>query len=170
MKSNNETESYNAPWENTFGKILTPLEDFIHKQSTAGKLLIGCTLIALLFANSPFGDEFHHFLETNISFNFGPWSIHHDVHHWINDGLMAMFFFVVGLEIKRELLAGDLSTFRTAALPFFAAVGGMLIPALSYVLLNTNPDSSHGWGIPMATDIAFAIGALALLASRVRRH
>ena len=167
MKTRTVSESYNAPWEKSFGKILTPLEDFIHKQSTAGKLLIGCTLIALLFANSPYGDDFHHFLETSISFNIGPWSIHHDIHHWINDGLMAMFFFVVGLEIKRELLAGDLSTFRTAALPFFAAVGGMLVPALSYVLLNTDPDSSHGWGIPMATDIAFAISILVLLGNRI---
>lgn len=167
MKTGTEPESYNAPWEKTFGKILTPLEDFIHKQSTAGKLLIGCTLIALLFANSPYGDEFHHFLETSISFNIGSWSVNHNVHHWINDGLMAMFFFVVGLEIKRELLAGDLSEFRTAALPFFAAIGGMLVPALTYTLLNTNPESSHGWGIPMATDIAFAISILVLLGNRI---
>ena len=162
-----EPESYNAPWEKSFGKILTPLEDFIHKQSTAGKLLLACTVVALIFANSEYGDAFHHFLSTRISINIGNISINHDVHHWINDGLMAMFFFIVGLEIKRELLAGDLSNVRTAALPFFAAVGGMLIPALTYTLINTDPDSSHGWGIPMATDIAFAISILVLLGNRI---
>lgn len=167
MKSKTEPESYIAPWEKSFGKILTPLEDFIHKQSTAGKLLLACTMIALIFANSPYGDTFHHFLETSISINIGSISINHDIHHWINDGLMAMFFFIVGLEIKRELLAGDLSNFRTAALPFFAAVGGMLIPALTYTLINTDPNSSHGWGIPMATDIAFAISILVMLGNRI---
>ncbi|MBT5231197.1 MAG: Na+/H+ antiporter NhaA [Methylococcales bacterium] len=156
-----------ARWEKSFDKILTPLEEFIHRQTTSGLLLMTMAVIALYLANSQYAEAYLHVLHTNISLNIGSWSISMSLHHWINDALMALFFFVVGLELKREMLVGELAQIRNAALPIGAAVGGMVIPALIYFAINPGGDAANGWGIPMATDIAFAIGALALLASRV---
>ena len=156
-----------APWEKTFQRISTPFEHFLHSQTTTGLLLAFMTLCALVLANSPLVDVYKHFFHTTIELNVGDWKLSHSVHHWINDGLMAIFFFMIGLEIKREILVGELSNIKVAILPILAAIGGMIFPALIYLAINRGSDGSIGWGIPMATDIAFAISALILLGNRV---
>ena len=158
---------FHAPWERAFDKILTPFEEFIHRQTTSSLLLMGTAVVALILANGPWADAYTHIMHAPVSLSVGSWSLNMSLHHWINDGLMAMFFFVVGLELKREILVGELADLRNAALPIGAAIGGMVVPALVYFLINPEGEAAMGWGIPMATDIAFAIGALALLASRV---
>ncbi len=158
---------YLAPWEKRFDKILNPFEEFIHRQTTSGFLLMGTAILALFLANSSFSEVYLHILHTPILVGVGSWSVEMSLHHWINDGLMALFFFVVGLELKREILVGELSKLRNAMLPISAAIGGMVVPALIYYMINPDGDAANGWGIPMATDIAFALGALALLANRV---
>lgn len=160
---------FHAPWEKTFDRILTPFEEFIHRQTTSGLLLMGTALLALLLANGPLASAYAHLIHTPINLTVGSWSMGMTLHHWINDGLMAIFFFVVGLELKREILVGELAKPRHAVLPIGAAIGGMIVPALIYFAINPEGDGARGWGIPMATDIAFAIGALALLANRVPR-
>ena len=162
-----KTGVYHAPWEKSFDKILTPFEEFIHRQTTSGLLLMGMAVLALVLANGPLVSAYEHIIHTLISLNIGSWTLEMSLHHWINDGLMALFFFVVGLELKREMLVGELANPRNAVMPIAAAVGGMVVPALIYFAINPSGDAALGWGIPMATDIAFAIGALALLASRV---
>lgn len=138
-------------------------------EASGGILLLLCTIVALIWANSPWKDSYHDlFHETTISFGIsGLVTIEKHLIHWINDGLMAIFFFVVGLEIKRELLVGELASMRKAALPIAAAAGGMLVPAGIFALVLAGRDGSQGWGIPMATDIAFAVGVIALLGKRV---
>lgn len=158
---------YNAPWEKSFDKILTPFEEFIHRQTTSGLLLMGTAIIALFLANGPLAETYKQIIHTYVSIGAGDWVLKMTLHHWINDGLMVLFFFVVGLELKRELLVGELAHLRNAVLPIAAAIGGMVVPAAIYYAINPSGDAALGWGIPMATDIAFAIGALALLASRV---
>ncbi len=160
---------YHAPWERVFNKVVTPFEEFIHRQTTSGLLLMCTALIALVLANSALADSYLHLLHTNLGIAFGDWSLEKSLLHWVNDGLMALFFFVVGLELKREFLVGELADPRAAALPIIAAIGGMVVPALIYFAINPSGDAARGWGIPMATDIAFAIGAIALLAGRVPR-
>jgi len=162
-----KTGEYHAPWEKSFDKILTPFEEFIHRQTTSGLLLMGMAVLALVLANGPLASAYEHVVHTLISLAIGSWTLEMTLHHWINDGLMALFFFVVGLELKREMLVGELASPRNAMMPIAAAVGGMVVPALIYFAINPGGDAALGWGIPMATDIAFAIGALALLASRV---
>ncbi|MBE0498114.1 MAG: Na+/H+ antiporter NhaA [Campylobacterales bacterium] len=156
-----------APWEKTFDKIATPFERFIHAQTTTGLILILTTVIALLLANSPLAQTYVDLFHAKASVSLGEWSLSHSLHHWINDGLMAMFFFIVGLEIKREILVGELSNIKVAMLPILAAIGGMVLPALIYLGVNNGTEAAQGWGIPMATDIAFAISALVLLGKRV---
>jgi len=156
-----------APWERAFERVSTPFENFLHSQTTTGLILMGMTLIALILANSPLAEIYSHFFHTKIDFNVGSWSLSHTLHHWINDGLMAIFFFMVGLEIKREILVGELSNIKVAILPILAAIGGMVMPALIYTSINQGSQGAAGWGIPMATDIAFAISALVLLGKRV---
>jgi NhaA family Na+:H+ antiporter len=156
-----------APWEKAFTRILTPFEQFIHRETTSGMLLMGTAILALILANSFMADAYHHLLHIPVAVGIGSWSLSMSLHHWVNDGLMALFFFVVGMELKREMLVGELADLRQAALPIIAAIGGMIVPALIYLLLNHDGDAMLGWGIPMATDIAFAVGALVLLASRV---
>ncbi len=156
-----------APWEKAFNRVATPFEHFLHSQTTTGLVLMLMTIIALLLANSPLVDIYSHFFHTKIDFNVGEWKLSHTLHHWINDGLMAIFFFMIGLEIKREILVGELSNIKVAMLPILSAIGGMVLPALIYVAINAGEESSVGWGIPMATDIAFAISALVLLGKRV---
>jgi NhaA family Na+:H+ antiporter len=156
-----------APWEKAFDKIATPFEHFLHSQTTTGLVLMLMTLLALLLANSPFVDIYNHFFHTTIDFNVGEWKLSHTIHHWINDGLMAIFFFMIGLEIKREILIGELSSLKVAILPILSAIGGMVLPALIYTTINYNQVGASGWGIPMATDIAFAISALVLLGNRI---
>ncbi len=147
--------------------VVTPFQRFIKMESSGGILLIVTTVIALLWANSGWGSSYTSVWETNFSIGLGTWSLSKDLILWINDGLMCIFFFLVGLEIKREVLAGQLSTMRQAALPFFAAIGGMVIPALAFVMIMRGEPGAEGWGIPMATDIAFSLGILSLLGKRV---
>jgi NhaA family Na+:H+ antiporter len=158
---------YNAPWEKSFDRLLTPLEEFIHRQTTSGVLLMICAVIALIIANSPLHDQYEHLLHTEIGLTLGSYAFSLSIHHWINEALMAMFFFIMGLELKRELMVGELSSPKQALLPIMAAIGGMVVPALFYLAFNSSGQGATGWGIPMATDIAFAIGALSLLGSRV---
>jgi len=142
---------------------------FIREESFGGLLLIIATIVAMVWANSSFYGLYHHIWhEIKPGFSFGDFELKFSLHHWINDGLMAIFFFMVGLEIKREVIAGELSSIKKASLPIAAALGGMLFPALIYVLFNSgNPQHLAGWGTPMATDIAFALGILSLLGDRV---
>jgi len=148
-------------------QIIKPFQYFLEKEASGGILLLVFTAVALVWANSPFADSYSHLWHTKFAVGFSGLNLDYTLHHWINDGLMAVFFFVVGLEIKREFLVGELSSFRQASLPIMAAVGGMVFPALFYVFFNTGSNGISGWGIPMATDIAFAIGILALLGPRV---
>ncbi len=156
-----------APWERTFSKVLTPFEEFVSRQTAGGILLMAAALIAIFLANSSIADWYKHFIHTPLALSFGDWSIQMSLHHLINDGMMALFFFVVGLELKREIMVGELSDIRQASLPVIAALGGMVVPALIYVAFNHHGDAMRGWGVPMATDIAFAVGVLALLSKRV---
>jgi Na+:H+ antiporter, NhaA family len=147
-------------------RIVRPFQDFAHKQSSGGILLIIATAVALVWANSPWGESYAALWHTKLTVGVGDFSISKDLTHWINDGLMAVFFLVVGLEIKREILVGELSSIRNATLPVAAAVGGAVVPATIYLTINAGTEGSAGWGIPMATDIAFALGVLALLGQR----
>ncbi len=152
-----------APWEKAFKKISTPFEHFLHAQTTTGVALMLTTVLALILANSSLSDVYTHILHTNIDLTIGTWSLSHPIHYWINDGLMTFFFFIIGLEIKREVLAGELSNIKVAILPILAAIGGMIFPALLYLIINNGGEGAIGWGVPMATDIAFAISVLVLL-------
>ena len=148
-------------------KILAPLQRFLHAQTTSGLLLIGATVLALVWANSPWAESYHQLWHLPLSFGFAGFAISESLHWWINDAAMAAFFFLVGLEIKREFLIGELCTHQKAALPIAAELGGMIVPALIYASFNFGSEGQHGWGVPMATDIAFAIGVLVLLGDRV---
>lgn len=147
--------------------VIQPVNRFINKSTTGGIVLFVSAVIALILANSPWQEAYHHFWENHIKFGIGDYVIDKTLHHWINDGLMAIFFFVVGLELKREILGGELSNPRNAILPVAAGLGGMIFPALLYLVFNTTGEAQNGWGIPMATDIAFALGVLFLLGDRV---
>ncbi len=160
-------QEYTAPWERAFDRVLTPLEEFIHRQTTSGVLLMLCAIAALVIANSPWSEAYHHLLEKPFTVGVEGFQLSKSIHHWINDGLMAIFFFVVGLELKREILVGELADPKQAVLPIIAAVGGMVMPAAIYMAINPSGHTFNGWGIPMATDIAFALGALALLGNRI---
>ncbi len=153
----------------TLSNILRPFEDFFKSQVAGGIVLLGATALALGLANSPLAPLYHSFWELELTIGFPGLGLTKSLHHWINDGLMAVFFFVVGLEIKREFLAGELASARQATLPIAAALGGMVIPALVFRLLVDDPAQTRGWGIPMATDIAFALGVIALLGDRIPR-
>ena len=144
-------------------KVLHPVIEFTRLEAFGGILLIISTLVALIWANSPWHQSYFDLWHTELGITVGDFSIAKSLSHWINDGLMAIFFFVVGLEIKRELMVGALATRRKAMLPLFAALGGMLVPAIIFISLNWGGAGDHGWGIPMATDIAFAMGVFALL-------
>ena len=148
-------------------RFLRPLHEFIHRQASSGIVLLFSAVVALIWANSQWAHGYHDFWHTEVSFNIGGIGISKDILHWVNDGLMAVFFFLVGLEIKREFLVGELSNIKQALLPIFCAIGGMAIPALVYMAFNFDSPGAIGWGIPMATDIAFALGVLALVGSRV---
>ena len=156
-----------APWEKAFKKVSTPFEHFIHAQTTTGLILMFMTVLALILANTPLTESYSHFFHTKVNLTIGTWELSNTIHHWINDGLMAIFFFIIGLEIKREILVGELSNIKVAILPIIAAIGGMVFPALIYFAINNGGVGQSGWGIPMATDIAFAISALVLLGKRV---
>ena len=147
--------------------LLTPFQRFLATESAGGILLIFFTLLALIWANSGWRTSYEALWNTKLTIGYGDWQLSKALLLWVNDGLMAVFFFLVGLEIKRELLVGELASVRRAALPFFAAIGGAVVPALLFVGLLGDRPGAEGWGIPMATDIAFALGVLALLGSRV---
>jgi len=166
-KDNQLPEIHDNALEKAFARIVSPFEEFIHRETTGGYLLMACTVIALLVVNLGFNNAYQHILHTPVTFALGSWTLEKTVHHWINDGLMALFFFVVGLEIKREVLVGELSDIRQASLPIVAAIGGMIVPALIFSAINHGTEASDGWGIPMATDIAFAVGVMVLLGGRV---
>ncbi len=148
-------------------RALRPFQRFAHTESAGGVVLLACAALALAWANSPWAESYFHLWETHVGVSLAGRVLDLSLHHWINDGLMAVFFFVVGLEIKREMLVGELSSARQAALPIAGALGGMLVPAGIYAAINAGGPGSTGWGIPMATDIAFALGVLALLGPRV---
>jgi Na+:H+ antiporter, NhaA family len=148
-------------------RVLRPFQEFAHTESAGGIVLLACTALALAWVNSPWGESYHHVWETPVAVRLGGLALDMTLHHFINDGLMAVFFFLVGLEIKRELLVGELASLKQAALPIAGALGGMLVPAALYALFNVGRPGAPGWGIPMATDIAFALGVLALLGPRV---
>lgn len=140
---------------------------FLKDETISGKLILGATLLALVVVNSPLHDVYEQFWHADFSIGFGGRDLSMDLRHWVNEGLMALFFLVVGLEIKREFVRGELRNKTTAYLPIAAALGGMLVPALIYFALNPGAEVSRGWGIPIATDIAFAVGILMLLGDRV---
>lgn len=148
-------------------RLLRPLARFLHVEATSGIFLLICTAIALVSANSSFAETYLAFWQTDITIGFGSFEFHHSLHHVINDGLMAIFFFVIGLEVKREIVHGSLSSWKQASLPIAAAIGGMVVPAGLYLAIQYGQPGMRGWGIPMATDIAFVVGCLALLGSRV---
>lgn len=147
--------------------IKEPINQFIRLETSSSIILFGATIAALVLANSPLSAEFLGFWKKYISIDLPGLELSKPIYKWINDGLMAIFFFVIGLEIKREILTGELSHIKKASLPLFAAVGGMIIPALLFTALNTGNAGGEGWGIPMAADIAFSLGILTLLGKRV---
>jgi NhaA family Na+:H+ antiporter len=146
---------------------LKPFKDFLRSQQIGGVILIFCVIISLTIANSNLGVGFETFLATNLGYSGPNLQLEYSISLWINDGLMAIFFLLVGLEIKREIIEGELSSPQKAAMPIIAALGGMLVPASIYALINANTPTIQGWGIPMATDIAFALGVISLLGKRV---
>lgn len=160
------TDSLQGHTQTPITQLMRPVQRFMHEEASSGIVLFVAAVVALVWANSPWYDAYHDLLETHIIVGFGSWAIDETIHHWIDDGLMAVFFFVVGLEIKRAVVVGELSSVRKAALPIFAALGGMIVPALIYVAFNTGGEEARGWGIPMATDIAFSLGVLSLLRTR----
>ncbi|MEM0938769.1 MAG: Na+/H+ antiporter NhaA [Bacteroidota bacterium] len=147
--------------------LLTPFQKFVKTESLAGILLFGATIIALIWANSSYSELYEGLWQRTIGISFQSFELKKPLILWINDGLMAVFFFLIGLELKRELLIGEINSVKKAAFPFIAALGGVLVPISLYLLLNQNPETVKGWGIPMATDIAFALALLSTLGKRV---
>jgi len=148
-------------------QIFRPFQRFFRKEAASSILLIAATIMALIWTNSAIGETYHSFWHTEVSFSFGHFHINKTLVHWINDGFMSLFFFTVGLEIKREILVGELATPKKALLPVIAALGGMIVPGLIYALLNVGSSTISGWGVPVATDIAFALGAVAVFGRRL---
>jgi len=146
---------------------LKPFKDFLQSGQIGGVILIICVIISLIIANSGWSEGFNEILSRQLGYESSAVQLRYSISQWINDGLMAIFFLLVGLEIKREVIEGELSSPQKAAMPIFAALGGMLVPALIYSLFNHSAPTSAGWGIPMATDIAFALGVLSLLGKKV---
>ena len=148
-------------------QLATPVLEFIHIEAAGGAVLVGAAIIALVWANSPWQALYDNLWSTQIAFELGGLESRQDLRHWVNDGLMVLFFFVVGLELKQELANGEFQELRSAALPVSAAAGGILMPAAVYLVMNVRGGSIEGWGVPVATDIAFALGVVALLGSRL---
>ena len=156
-----------TPLSQSLARIRRPFEEFVRAEASGGIVLLACAIVAMVWANSPFADSYHHTWERELSIGLAPWALKLSWHMWINDALMAVFFFLVGLEIKREILTGELASVRRAALPIVGAVGGMIVPALIFWSVTRGTNAAAGWGIPMATDIAFALGVVTLLGSYV---
>lgn len=147
--------------------VIDPLRRFLHIEAASGIVLLIATAVALILANSPLADSFLSFWKTKAGFALGGFEMKLSLQHWINDFLMAIFFFVIGLEVKREIVMGELRDLKRAALPIAAAIGGMVVPAAIYLFMQAGEPGARGWGIPMATDIAFVVGCLAILGSRI---
>jgi NhaA family Na+:H+ antiporter len=148
-------------------KLTKLFQEFFQSEQSSGIVLIACTLTAIMIANSPFGQSYMDFWHIKLGFETNGIALNQTLEHWVNDGLMAIFFLLIGLEIEREIYVGELSDLKSASLPIMAALGGMAVPALFYFLLNRGTETQNGIGVPMATDIAFALGVLALLGRRV---
>jgi Na+:H+ antiporter, NhaA family len=148
-------------------RLIRPLVDFLHTEAAGGVALVVAAIVALVWANSPWDASYDELWTTHLAVSLGDWELDLDLREWINEGLMVFFFFVVGLEIKRELVDGELRDRRRAMLPVCAALGGMIAPAAIYTAFNSGGRAADGWGIPMATDIAMAVGVLSLMGSRV---
>lgn len=167
MSENHLKEEYIEAELSPIERLLLPLDNFLKNKPASGILLFLSVVVAMIWVNSGYAEGYHHLWETKFSLNFGDMSLEKSLHHWINDGLMAIFFFVVGLEIKREIIIGDLSKWSQASLPIVAAIGGMVMPALIFYFFNAGEPTVKGWGVPMATDIAFTLGVLSVLGKRV---
>ena len=153
--------------EEPIDAIAEPFRKFLHTETAGGIVLLLAAVFALILANTPFGPAYEALWNTPVGARLGGLDWTYPLRHWINDGLMTLFFFVVGLEVKREMVTGELSKPRAAVLPLAAALGGMVVPAAIYLALASGPGSEAGWGVVMATDIAFVVGCLALLGNRV---
>ena len=163
-----ETSSVTTTFpEEPIDRLVAPLNRFLHVEAAGGVVLLACTVLALVLANTPLGEGYLAFWSTRVGFSVGGFEMIHSLKHWINDGLMAVFFFVIGLEVKRELVLGELRDPRRAVLPIAGAIGGMLVPAVIFLSLQAGQAGERGWGIPMATDIAFVVGCMAILGPRV---
>lgn len=160
------TDSLHGHSQTPISQLMRPVQRFMHEEASSGIVLFVAAVVALVWANSPWYHTYEELFEMYVSIGFGKWVLKETLHHWVDDGLMAVFFFVVGLEIKRAIVVGELRSVRRAALPIFAALGGMVVPALIYIAFNAGGVGARGWGIPMATDIAFSLGVLALLGTR----
>lgn len=167
MSAPNESSENNLLPQEPIHRLTRPLNRFLHVEAASGVVLLACALVALALANSDFSDAFLAFWKTPVGFAVADFRFEHPLKHWINDGLMAIFFFVMGLEVKREIALGELKDPRRAALPVAAAIGGMVVPAGIYLALQLGETGQRGWGIPMATDIAFVVGCMAVLGRRV---
>jgi Na+:H+ antiporter, NhaA family len=154
------------PAQRAAQRVLAPIQRFLSIEAASGIILIAAAVLALAWANSPWREQYESLWHTSIGLQVGEWQVERSLHFWVNEGLMTVFFFVVGLEIRREMHGGELSDLRRASLPLIAALGGMIVPAAIYAALNHGRESAAGWGIPMATDIAFAVGVLTLVGSR----
>ena len=162
----NQSSHASPPAHRRF-RVLGLFQEFAHAQASSGIVLMLCVIVAIVWANSPFGSSYYDLWHLHFAVRIGDFVFDQPLEYWINDGLMAIFFFVVGLEIKREVIAGELASPRRAMLPIMAAVGGMVVPAAIFLWFNLGEPGQRGWGIPMATDIAFTLGVMAVLGSRV---
>jgi len=165
MKANNDNKEELFP-QVPIDRVVAPIQRFMHVETTSGIVLFLAAIAAIIAANSPLAEAYNHLWHTVVGFSFGSFKLEMSLHHWINDGLMTLFFFVVGLELKGELTYGELKDPKAASLPILAAAGGMLFPAVIYSMISPS-EAVHGWGIPTATDIAFVVGAMTLLGNRV---
>jgi NhaA family Na+:H+ antiporter len=148
-------------------RLVRPVQDFIHTETSGGIVLLIGAVIALVWVNSPWSDAYHRLFEHHLAFNLGFYAVDQPLHFWINDAAMVIFFFVVGMEIKREMVVGELASMRRIVVPAAAALGGMIVPVLIFFALVRGEEAGVGWAIPMATDIAFAVGVLALVGPRI---
>ncbi|HSJ50334.1 MAG TPA: Na+/H+ antiporter NhaA [Actinomycetota bacterium] len=168
MDTPEQEDGLRPPWSRSrravARRFVQPLQSFLEAESSSAILLLGAAVVGLVWANSPWQSAYYDLWDRELALNIGDWRLSETLKHWVNDGLMSLFFLVVGLEIKRELTTGELRSPRAAAVPVIAALGGMVVPALIYVALNAGGEGSSGWGVPMATDIAFALGVLTLAA------
>ena len=167
MKESLTDRHLHSPPHTPIEVITSPFVRFASMEAAGGIVLLASTILAIVWSNSPWRHLYQQFFETDVSLGFGKFILTENRHEWINDGLMSIFFFLVGLEIKREILVGELSSLRKAAFPFMAALGGMVVPALIYVAIVHHPDYRSGWAIPLSTDIAFTLGLLTFFGSRI---